>query len=52
MLGQTVYSSKVIARSGEINEGVQLSNTLANGMYLLTLRSETEKKVFHLVVEQ
>jgi hypothetical protein len=52
MLGQAIYNSKVETRNGEINEKVQLSNSLANGMYVLTLRSENVNKVFHIVVEQ
>jgi hypothetical protein len=52
MLGQVVYKNKVMAQGGNINEQVQLGNTLANGMYLLNLRSGTETRVFHFVVEQ
>ena len=50
MLGQSVYKSTVTARSGVIMEQMQLSNTLANGMYLLNLRAGAENKVFHFVV--
>ena len=52
MLGQAIYNGKVMTRNGEINEKVQLSKSLANGMYMLTLRSENVNKVFHIVVEQ
>ena len=52
MLGQVVYNNKVTAHNGSINEQVQLSNTLANGMYLLNLRSGTDHKIFHFVIEQ
>ncbi|MES2701392.1 MAG: Ig-like domain-containing protein [Bacteroidota bacterium] len=52
MLGQTVYSSKVSAHSGVVSEQVKLSNTLANGMYMLNLISGNERKVFHFVLEQ
>jgi hypothetical protein len=52
MLGQVIYSSKVIARNGELNERVDLGNNLANGMYILNLRSGTESKVFHMVIER
>ena len=37
---------------GNINQQVQLGNNLANGMYLLNLRSATETSVFHFVIEQ
>jgi Glycine rich protein/Secretion system C-terminal sorting domain len=52
MLGQVIYTNKVMSHGGTINEAIQLSNTLANGMYMLTLRSGTENSVFHFVIEQ
>jgi hypothetical protein len=52
MLGQVVYSSRVQAQGGRINERVTLAHTIANGMYLLSIRADTESKVFHIVVEQ
>jgi hypothetical protein len=52
MLGQVVYKEKVTAHNGNINERILLSNTLANGMYMLSLRSANENKVFHFVLEQ
>ncbi|MCD6012937.1 MAG: C-terminal target protein [Flavipsychrobacter sp.] len=52
MLGQVIYSNNVAISNGTIDERIQLSNTLANGMYLLNLRSGSGSKVFHLVVEQ
>jgi hypothetical protein len=52
MLGQSVYRSKVMTTDGKINERVILSNTLSNGMYILSLRTDTQSEVFHFVVEQ
>ncbi len=52
MLGQVVYRSNVIVHNGVIDEKVQFNTTPANGMYILTLRSGTESKVFHMVIEQ
>ncbi len=52
MLGQSILVRKVDVRNGEINESVQLSGDIANGMYILTLRSESGSKVFHIVVER
>ena len=52
LLGQVVFTGKTIAKGGNINEKITLLKTLANGMYLLNLRSEVESKVFHLVIEQ
>ena len=52
MLGQVVYSSNATAQNGVVNTQIQLSKNLANGMYLLNMRSGAESKVFHIVVEQ
>ncbi len=52
MLGQVVHRSEVVVRNGKINEQVSLSNSLANGMYIVNLRSATENSVFHMVIEQ
>jgi hypothetical protein len=51
MLGQVVYTSKVTAHNGELNEHIDMG-TVANGMYLLSVRSAGGNNVFHLVVEQ
>jgi hypothetical protein len=51
MLGQVVYNGKVTAQNGAINSQVQLSN-VANGTYILNLRSATEQTIFHIVVEK
>ncbi len=52
MLGQVIYKANVLARNGEINERVELGRNIANGMYILSLRSGGENKVFHLIIEQ
>jgi uncharacterized protein YjdB len=52
MLGQVIYTTKVVAKNGAINEKIQLNNTPANGMYMLNLRTTSENKVFHMVIEQ
>ena len=52
MLGQVVYRNKVMTHDGKINEQVRMENVLANGMYLLNLRSGSDNKVFHFVIEQ
>ncbi len=52
MLGQVIYKTKAEARNGEINQRVQLSSAVANGMYILNLRSGSDMKIFHIVVEQ
>jgi hypothetical protein len=52
VLGQVVYKSQVTARGGNLDEHIQLSSTVANGMYVLSVHSATESKVFHVVIEQ
>ncbi len=52
MLGKSVHRSKAEVRNGAIDTRIQLDNTLANGMYLLTVRSTTASKVFHIVMQQ
>jgi hypothetical protein len=52
MLGQVVYNGASVIRNGRIDKPVQLSGTLANGMYLVSLRTANASKVFHLVIEQ
>ncbi len=52
MLGQVIYKDKVSTRNGEIDEKIVLGKEIANGMYILSLHTGTENKVFHMVVEQ
>ncbi len=52
MLGQVVYTGKVMTQNGNINEKIQLTGSLANGMYLLNLHSGSQNNVFHFVIEQ
>jgi rRNA maturation protein Nop10 len=52
MLGQIVYKGHTVTKNGALNEKIKLSNTLANGMYMLNLRTATEAAVFHFVLEQ
>jgi hypothetical protein len=52
VIGQVVYTNKVVAKNGELDEKIQLRNHVASGMYLLTLHTTSESKVFHVVVEQ
>ncbi len=52
MLGQVIYKDKVMTHNGNINEHIRLSNTLANGMYILNLHSDSANDVFHIVIEQ
>ena len=51
VIGQVIHSGKINVHNGELNEKIQLSN-LANGMYIVNLRSGSDYKVFHMVIEQ
>ncbi len=52
IVGQVVYTNKVATHNGSINEKIQLSDTVPNGMYLLNIRSSAANNVFHVVIEQ
>jgi hypothetical protein len=52
MLGQVVYRSKAIVRNSNIEEHITLDNTLANGMYLLNVRTGENSKVFPVSVSR
>jgi hypothetical protein len=52
MLGQVVYHSMVTPDNGRIEEQIQLGSNIANGMYLLNLRSGSQNTTFHFVVEK
>ncbi|MBX2907749.1 MAG: T9SS type A sorting domain-containing protein, partial [Taibaiella sp.] len=52
MLGQVVYRGAINVKNGDINSRIELNSGLANGMYMLTLRSGSEAKVFHFVLQQ
>jgi len=52
MLGQVVYKGTTTAHNGVLNQQVQLSNNLANGMYMLNISTANDHKVFHFVVKQ
>ncbi len=52
MLGQVIYRQNAMTRNGKLDENVTLGNNIASGMYLLNLRSGSDTKVFHIVVEQ
>jgi hypothetical protein len=52
MLGQVVYRGNATARGGVLDTHIQLSNTLANGMYMLNMGVGAERKAFHFAVKQ
>jgi len=50
--GQVIYSNKGMTINGRVDQKMELPGNLANGMYLLSLRSATQNMVIHFVVEQ
>jgi hypothetical protein len=52
VVGQVVFKDKLQITNGKIFQKVKLDNNVANGMYILNLRSDTDNLVFHMVVEQ
>ncbi len=52
MIGQVVYSGIVHVKTGAAEGGIQLDNTLVNGMYILNIRSEVGSKAIHFVVRR
>jgi len=52
MVGRVVNKEYFIAKNGQINKQIALSNNLANGIYLLNLCSENENGVLHFAIEK
>ncbi len=52
MLGQVIYNTAVRIQEGLIREQVKLNSNLANGMYILNVKSGNENMIFHFVVEK
>jgi hypothetical protein len=52
ILGQAIYKDKLVVNDGKIEQLISVQRSVANGMYMLTVRSATDKKVFHFVIEQ
>ncbi len=52
MLGQVVYSGGIKSVGGVINEQVAITNSIANGMYIINLRKGNENSVFPIMIKQ
>ena len=52
MLGQEVFSTKAVTHNGVLNQQVQLSKSIASGMYLVNVHTADGTRVFHVVVQQ
>jgi len=50
VVGQAVYTGEVKANNGQINSEITLGSNVANGMYLLNIRSASGNTVIHVVV--
>lgn len=50
MLGQVIYKSSLPVQNGSIDAYIQLSNNLANGMYMLRISTGDDNKTFRFVI--
>ncbi len=52
MVGRVVFKNKIQIQNGQVDERIDLGANAATGMYLVTLRSGKEVRVFHVMVER
>jgi uncharacterized protein YjdB len=52
VLGQVVYRGMMRVAQGKVDAQIIMDNTLANGMYMLTLRPSDGQQTFHFVLER
>lgn len=52
VLGQSVYTRKVVLKNGNINERIVLGNNIADGTYMLSVNGNLGAKVFHIVLKR
>ena len=52
MLGRRIYTDNTLAAGGRINKQVILPGNIANGSYVMNVRSGGEHTTFHVVVQQ
>ena len=52
VLGQSVYTRKVVLKNGNINERIVLGNNIADGTYMLSVNGNSGAKVFHIVLKR
>ncbi len=50
MLGRVVFEKDAETKDGRLDEYISVDNVLANGMYLLTVRSDEKNYVFHVTI--
>jgi FG-GAP-like repeat/Secretion system C-terminal sorting domain/Bacterial Ig-like domain (group 2) len=51
MLGRVIYTDQFATQNGNVDQAIKLSN-VQNGMYIVTLRTGAENRMFHIVIEQ
>ena len=52
VIGQIVYRGGANTNNGELKATVTTEKNLSNGMYLLSVRTGTENRLFHVVIER
>jgi hypothetical protein len=52
LAGQVIYNKAVVANDRKLDEMVQLENTVARGIYILTVHSGSSSAIFQVVVAQ
>ena len=52
MLGQQIFAQQVAGQNGEVNAHIAVPETVASGMYLVTVTSGEYHQVFHMVVDK
>jgi hypothetical protein len=52
VLGKQIFSKKVTAPNGLLDETISLGSNIANGSYILSLSTASAHQIFHLVIEQ
>jgi hypothetical protein len=52
LLGQVIYKKTAMATGGNLDEKIVLSNSVANGVYLVSITTGADHEVFHMVLEK
>ena len=52
MLGQTVFKKTASSKNGRVNEEVTLSESLASGIYLVSVSTVEGRVVFHVTISK
>jgi hypothetical protein len=52
MVGRIIYKKEISVTGGAINENISINDHLASGMYMLNLRTATDKYMFNFAIQQ